>query len=166
MKPLILTRPPTDLAGSKAEMLAILKRLTEAGLSDVLAVRAIIEPEAAAAAVSSATGADIDAIQNAHLEASEQTDLAGFEHWDTEFHRLIYAATRNALLISFHDVLKASRNRPSWIALKRKVFTEEKRREYCRHHGEVTDCIRKRNAEGARLAMANHIRVIRDNLFG
>lgn len=159
-------RTLVSTAGTTADILSILKNLNGAGLSDILAVRAIIEPEAAAAAVSSATGADIDAIVAAHEQASLQTGLEGFEMWDTEFHRLIYAATRNQLLISLHDILKGSRARPSWIALKGKVFTEQKRRDYCRHHGEVAECIRNRNSQGAAQAMVVHINTIRDNLFG
>ena len=164
-KPLAL-RPVVSSAGTSNDIVAILGRLTEASPSDILAVRAIIEPEAAAAAVSSATRADIQAIREAHENALSQTDLDGFEKWDTEFHRLIYAATRNELLMSLHDILGVIRNRPSWLELKRKVFTEEKRRQYCEHHGRIAECIASRNAEGAAAAMSEHLAVIARNLFG
>jgi len=157
--------PFSSSLGTEGDVVALLRRLTGAGLSDVLAMREMTEPHAAAAAVSNATGADVQAIQEAHARATAQSDLEGFEKWDTEFHRLIFAATRNELLIALHDILKVSRNRPSWIALKRQIFTEEKRRAYCIQHAQIADSIARRDGPGAASAMRFHIDEISRNLL-
>ncbi|MFD2855557.1 FCD domain-containing protein [Seohaeicola zhoushanensis] len=103
-------------AGTTREFISILKRLTGASPADILAVRLIIEPQAAAAVVSSASGADIKLIREAHEQAVNAEDLAEFEHWDAEFHRRIYAATRNELLISLNNLLGDIRARAPGFA--------------------------------------------------
>lgn len=152
-------------AGTTRDFIAILKRLTGASPADILAVRLIIEPQAAAAVVSSATGADIKLIREAHENAVSAEDLASFERWDAELHSRIYAATRNELLISLNNLLGDIRNRAPWIRLKKKVITEAKRREYCGHHEEIVEAIARRNSDGASEAMNRHISVIIEDLF-
>lgn len=158
-------RPLFGAKGSRADILGTLERLTEASPADILAVRLMIEPQAAAVAVSSATGADIQAITSAHETATAQTELAGFEHWDAEFHRLIYAATRNELLISLHDILGVIRGRRPWLRLKARVITDAKRRSYCTHHAAIAAAIAGRDSAGAAEAMHRHLVVVIDDLF-
>ncbi|GHF55472.1 FadR/GntR family transcriptional regulator [Seohaeicola zhoushanensis] len=152
-------------AGTTREFISILKRLTGASPADILAVRLIIEPQAAAAVVSSASGADIKLIREAHEQAVNAEDLAEFEHWDAEFHRRIYAATRNELLISLNNLLGDIRARAPWIRLKKKVITAEKRKEYCGHHEEIIEAISRRNSAGASEMMQRHISAIIEDLF-
>lgn len=143
----------------------ILQRLTGASPMDVMNVRLIIEPQAAAAAVSNATVADIDAIRHAHDMAEAQDDLDGFEHWDGEFHRLIYSATRNELLMSLEEILDVIRKRPQWLRIKRAHVTDAKRQHYCRQHAEIVANIANRNANGAEEAMRQHIVSVLTGMF-
>ncbi|MBW3097550.1 FadR/GntR family transcriptional regulator [Pseudohoeflea coraliihabitans] len=152
-------------AGTTRDFLAIVKRLAGASPAEILGVRLIIEPLAAATAVSSATGADLKGIRAAHTQAVMQSELTGFEHWDAELHSRIYAATRNELLISLNALLGDIRTRAPWIRLKRKVITDVKRREYCGHHEAIVDAITQRDSEGAKAAMHRHISIIIDDLF-
>lgn len=158
-------RPVVSTTGNTQDFLASLRRLKEASPAEILAVRLIIEPQVAAAAVSNATGADLLAIREAHENAISQRDLTGFENWDNELHRLIYAATRNELLISLNDILGVIRSREPWLKLKKKVINEAKRQEYCAHHEQIVSSIENRNATGAHAAMAEHILVITRDLF-
>ncbi|WP_193178528.1 FadR/GntR family transcriptional regulator [Oricola nitratireducens] len=152
-------------AGTTRDFIAILKRLAGASPADILAVRLIIEPQAAAAVVSSATGAEIKLIRDAHEHAVSAEDLASFERWDAELHSRIYAATRNELLISLNNLLGDIRNRTPWIRLKKKVITEAKRREYCGHHEEIVEAIARRDSDSASAAMDRHISIIIEDLF-
>ncbi len=154
-----------SVAGTTRDFVSILNRLTGAGPADVLAVRLIIEPQAAASVVSSATGADIKLIREAHENAVNAADLASFERWDAELHACIYAATRNELLISLSRLLGDIRNRSPWIRLKKKVITETKRSEYCGHHEEIVEAIARRDSDGASAAMHRHISIIIEDLF-
>lgn len=165
MKAAPTLRNIVSTAGTTRDFVKILKRLNGASPSDILAVRIIIEPQAAAAVVSSATGADIKLIQEAHDLAVSAPDLPTFERWDAELHSRIYTATRNELLIGLNKLLDDIRNRPSWINLKKKVITEAKRGEYCRHHQAIVDSIVRRDSSGAYNAMHEHISQIIVDLF-
>ncbi len=143
----------------------ILQRLTGASPMDVMNVRLIIEPQAAAAAVSNASVADIDALRHAHEMAASQDDLDGFEHWDGEFHRLIYSATRNELLMSLEEILDVIRKRPQWLRIKRAYVTEPRRQHYCRQHAEIVTNIANRNTNGAEEAMRQHIISVVNGMF-
>ena len=89
-----------------------------------------------------------------------------FEHWDTQFHQRLFAATRNELLASIHDILQVIRSRNAWIELKRKTFSENRRRDYCEQHGNVVAALEQRDADGAAQAMLRHIEAIEMALFG
>ena len=143
----------------------ILQRLTGASPMDVMNVRLIIEPQAAAAAVSNATVADIDAIRHAHDMAQAQDDLDGFEHWDGEFHRLIYSATRNDLLMTLEEILDVIRKRPQWLRIKKAHVNEARRQQYCREHAEIVANIANRNTNGAEDAMRRHIVSVMNGMF-
>jgi DNA-binding FadR family transcriptional regulator len=165
MTNLVKPRKIVSTAGTTREFIRILKRMSGAGPADILAVRLIIEPQAAAAVVSSASGSDLKLIREAHENAVNAEDLSSFEHWDGELHSRIYAATRNELLISLNNLLGDIRTRPPWIRLKKRVITEDKRREYCGHHEEIVEAIARRNADAASDAMHLHISVIIEDLF-
>jgi len=152
-------------AAGTTDVGVILQRLTGASPMDVMNVRLIIEPQAAAAAVSNATVADIDAIRHANDMAAAQDDLDGFEHWDGEFHRLIYSATRNELLMTLEEILDVIRKRPQWLRIKRAYVTEERRQQYCREHGEIVANIANRNTNGAEEAMRRHLVSVMSGMF-
>ena len=152
-------------AAGTTDVGVILQRLTGASPMDVMNVRLIIEPQAAAAAVSNATGADIDAIRHAHDMAEAQEDLDGFEHWDGEFHRLIYSATRNELLMSLEEILDVIRKRPQWLRIKRAHVTVARRQQYCRQHAEIVNNIANRNTNGAEEAMRAHLVSVLTGMF-
>ncbi len=152
-------------AAGTGDPAALLRRLMDAGPTDILAVRMIIEPQAAAAAVSNGSGADIQAIREAHENATAQESLAGFEHWDAMLHRCIFSATRNELLISLQDILAAIRTRPAWSRIKNTVISPDVRMKYCREHAAIVEAIAARNAQSAHDAMKHHLRSVTLDMF-
>jgi DNA-binding FadR family transcriptional regulator len=156
----------TFIAAEAAEFGEIMKNVTGVSPADLMAVRMIVEPQATALAATMASAADLDQIAEAHDRARAETETATFEHWDAVFHQRIFAAARNDLLLSLHDILRVVRNRNPWIELKRKTFSENRRQDYCTQHAEILTALQSRDAEGAAAAMRGHMEVIHLNLFG
>ena len=120
---------------------------------------------AAALAAANATSADLDAIRAIHDLASAETDPGAFERHDTELHAQIFAATRNELLVCLHDILRVIRNQPSWIEIKQRSASDERRAAYCREHERIVDALFARNAGEAVQAMRDHLVTVSHNLF-
>jgi DNA-binding FadR family transcriptional regulator len=156
----------TFIAPEAAEFGEIMKNVTGVSPADLMAVRMIVEPQATALAATMASAADLDQIAEAHARATSETETASFEHWDAVFHQRIFAAARNDLLLSLHDILRVVRNRNPWIELKRKTFSENRRQDYCTQHASILTALQSRDAEGAAAAMRDHMDVIHVNLFG
>jgi DNA-binding FadR family transcriptional regulator len=156
----------TFVNGEAAELADIAQRVTGVSPADLMAARLIVEPQAAAIAAKNASFADLQAIAEAHHQASAAHQTDDFEHWDTQFHQRLFAATRNELLASIHDILQVIRSRNAWIELKRKTFSENRRRDYCAQHANVVAALENRDADGAAQAMLRHIEAIEIALFG
>lgn len=148
------------------ELAEIIQRVTGVSPADLMAVRLLVEPQAAAMAATNASTSDIDAIAEAHRLATDAQETDLFEKWDTEFHQRIFAAARNELLMSFHDILRVIRSRNPWIELKRKTFSENRRLNYCKHHGDIVQALYDRDAAGAARTMHEHMEAIQLTLFG
>jgi DNA-binding FadR family transcriptional regulator len=156
----------TFVNGEAAELADIVQRVTGVSPADLMEARLIVEPQAAAIAAKNASFADLQAIAEAHHQASAAHQTDDFEHWDTQFHQRLFAATRNELLASIHDILQVIRSRNAWIELKRKTFSENRRRDYCAQHASVVAALENRDADGAAQAMLRHIEAIEVALFG
>jgi DNA-binding FadR family transcriptional regulator len=155
----------TFLNGGTSELASIIQRVTGVSPADLMAVRFIIEPQAAAIAAKNASLSDLQAIADAHEHATRALATDEFEHWDTQFHQRLFAATRNELLVSIHGILQVIRSRNPWIELKRKSFSENRRLRYCEQHADVVAALQRRDAEGAARAMLMHIEAIEIALF-
>ena len=154
------------LNGERSEVADIIQRVTGVSPADLMAVRLIVEPQAAALAATNASTADLEAIARVHKSASATMETELFEHWDAEFHQRIFSATRNELLVSMHEILRAIRNRNAWIELKKKTFSENRRLDYCTHHAKIVAALENRDADGAAGAMREHMEAIQTTLFG
>jgi DNA-binding FadR family transcriptional regulator len=155
-----------DLKQSEsAEMLGLLQRISGTSPVDVMAARLMVEPHAAAAAAVNATAADLTRIREAHEDATRETDPGSFEKLDAEFHVRIFASTRNELLLSLHDILRVIRNQPAWIEMKRRRYTEARRRGYCDDHEAIVQAMFARNSDLASEAMRGHLNNVHRNLF-
>lgn len=152
--------------GDAAEFSQIMKTVTGVSPTDLMAVRTIVEPQAAALAATRASVAELAFIAEAHESALAETDTARFEAWDAAFHQRVFAAARNDLLLSLHDILRVVRNRNPWIELKRKTFSENRRLDYCAQHARILAALNDRDADGAANHMRSHMEAIHINLFG
>ena len=99
----------TFVNGETAELADIVQRVTGVSPADLMAARLIVEPQAAAIAAKNASFADLQAIAEAHHQASEAHQTDEFEHWDTQFHQRLFAATRNELTHALSSEEKSDR---------------------------------------------------------
>lgn len=140
-------------------------QLRHASPSELMEVRLIIEPAAAALAASRATLSDIEAIEDALRRNIAAQGLAEFEHWDGQLHLLIIRATKNSVLVDYCEAINAVRNDPSWYRLKQRSVTPERRRLYERQHTELVAAIKDRDPERARRLTAHHMKTVSENLL-
>ncbi len=154
------------IADADRSLADIMQRMAGTSPLDIMNVRMIVEPQAASAAASNASSSDLAGIREAHEKAVSclETDL--FEGWDAEFHKRIFASTRNEFLTSLHDILRVIRNREPWLELKRRTFSEARRQAYCDDHAAILERLVARDAEGASSEMRRHLASVSRNLFG
>ncbi len=144
----------------------IVTRMLGASPADVMEIRIMIEPGAAAFAATNASASDIGLVEDAHRQALAAGEMPLFERWDAEFHHRIVMCSRNDLLKDFHELLRALRNQPPWFEMKRRSFSEERRQLYCTEHELVLDALLRRDPDSARDAMLTHLTTVRRNMLG
>jgi DNA-binding FadR family transcriptional regulator len=151
---------------TEADLLAIMTSIAGSSPLDVMKVRMIVEPQAAAVAAANARESDLETIRHAHQMAVAASEKDVFESWDGEFHKRIFESTRNDFLTTLHDILLAIRGRPQWIELKRKTFSPTRRTQYCEEHAAILAAIEGRDAQMAAETMRAHMIAVQRNMFG
>lgn len=149
-----------------AELGAIVARIEGAGPADMMEIRLLIEPSAAAFAATNASLPELARVEEAHQSAADATDMPRFEQWDAEFHHRIIACSRNELLKDLHELLTRLRNQAPWHDMKRRSFTEERRLAYCDEHAAIANALQRRDPDGARSAMLGHLKTVEANMLG
>ena len=142
----------------------LLDRLVGASPMDMMAVRAIFEPRAAALAATQASVGELEAIAEAHAAAANALEAEAFERWDAELHQRIFAATRNDLLCGLHELFRLIRNQDLWKDIKRRSFTLARRARYCEEHEALVSGLLRRDGARASQAMLIHLRTVEANL--
>ncbi|MFO1037932.1 MAG: FCD domain-containing protein [Geminicoccaceae bacterium] len=157
----------TFLAGNvDRELRAMVSGIAGTSPADMMAVRMILEPRAAALAASNATAGHLQELAATHEAAVRADEMVDFERIDAELHELIFAASRNDLLRRLHDLLRLIRSQEPWLALKRRSFSPGRRDRYCTEHGRIIEALLRRDGEAAALAMRGHLETVSRNLFG
>ncbi|MFO1058841.1 MAG: FCD domain-containing protein [Dongiaceae bacterium] len=141
------------------------ERLKQASPADLMEVRLIIEPQAAALAARRATAEELAAIEGLLARSLAARGVAAFETWDAALHLAIFRATKNALLIDYCEAINAARHQPHWHRLKQKSATEERRRQYDADHAAIVAALLRRDAEAARRLQHRHLSRVSTNLF-
>jgi DNA-binding FadR family transcriptional regulator len=144
---------------------AITRQILGSSPLDIINLRIMIEPPATAMAATNSSVAAIAAIREAHDEACATKEMESFEHWDTEFHKRIFAGTRNEFLANLHELLAIVRNREPIIEIRRRHFTLARKHACCDQHAEILEALLRRDAEAASAAMRNHLLAHSRNLF-
>ena len=145
---------------------APIKRMEGASPADMMEIRELLEPAAAAFAATNASAGEIEAVREAHLAACDAIDMPGFEHWDAEFHHRIFACSRNDFLREIHNLMRVLRNQAPWFEMKKRSFSEERRQIYCQEHEAILVALSKRDSDSAREAMLQHLKSVGRNLLG
>jgi DNA-binding FadR family transcriptional regulator len=150
---------------SRIELTALLQELIGVSPVDMMAVRQILEPRAAAMAATNASASDLRDIAASHSASLDALDIEAFERCDAELHQRIFAATRNELLARLHAILRLIRDQELWRDIKRRSFSPQRRLVYCREHKAIIDALLRRDAEAAASAMRAHLETVSSNLF-
>ncbi len=122
----------------------------EALIISLIEARRIIEPAAAALAAKRATAADLARIEQAYLEMERnlRTNLEACCEADLKFHVSVVAASHNVVLKGLTGTIEAALR--ATFAITNRLATAQSRA--LSAHQEVFECVRMRDAEGARLA--------------
>lgn len=157
----------TFLAASNSQSIAAaVTRMEGTSPADMMEIRQLLEPAAAAFAATNASATELNAVREAHLTASESEDMPTFEHWDAEFHHRIFSCCRNDFLKEIHNLMRTIRNQSPWFEMKKRSFSEERRQVYCQEHQAILDALLHRDPEGANRAMLTHLKRVEWNLLG
>jgi DNA-binding FadR family transcriptional regulator len=149
--------------GSLADIAA---RMAGTSPADMMEIRLLLEPEAAAFAATNATSAELANIEAAHLNAVAAPDMPTFEKWDTEFHKLLFDCSRNELLREINNILTFLRNQGPWFEMKKRSFSDERRLCYCDEHARIVYALNHRLPGEAREAMHAHLVTVQRNMLG
>lgn len=141
-------------------------RIQGASPVEVMEVRLMIEPTAAELAAMRATAEDLQQMNHCLQRCEAAVDVAEFEHWDGMLHMSIVAAAKNGMLSAFYEAINDLRRHDEWRRLKERSVTPERRGVYCEEHRAIVQCLKDRNAEGARAELQRHLKNVRANLFG
>ena len=157
----------TFLVAANVDTLAdAIKRMEGASPADMMEIRELLEPAAAAFAATNASASEIEAVREAHLAACDAVDMPAFEHWDAEFHHRIFSCSRNEFLREIHNLMRVLRNQAPWFEMKKRSFSEERRQIYCAEHESILVALVKRDTDSARAAMLQHLKTVGRNLLG
>ncbi|WP_321858492.1 FadR/GntR family transcriptional regulator [Paraburkholderia tropica] len=133
----------------------------------IMDARLLLEPQLAAQAAIHATPADLAAMDQCLDEMSSAASFLQWKRLDDKLHRLIAAATHNAVLLILYDALR------SQVKLTLDVRFEEVYGDAAGpleatgdEHRSFIDAIRKHNPVRAQQAMRAHLNSVRDSLFG
>ena len=157
----------TFLAAANANTLAAaVTRMQGTSPADMMEIRQLLEPAAAAFAATNASVGELNAVREAHEAATAALEMPAFEQWDAEFHHRIFACSRNEFLKEIHNLMRVLRNQSPWFEMKKRSFSEERRRRYCGEHQAILDALVSRDRDGAREAMLSHLQTVERNLLG
>ncbi len=119
-------------------------------ITSLIEARRIIEPAAAALAAVRATGADLARIEQAYLgmERNVRTDLEACCEADLRFHASLIAASHNVVLKGLTGTIEAALR--ATFTVTNRLMTAQSRA--LAAHRAVFECVRMRDADGARAA--------------
>lgn len=133
---------------------------------EIMEVRAMIEPAAAAMAAVRATQEELDLMQRYLQEADETQELETFESIDALLHMRIVLSTKNRLLADIYHEINTARTEPAWKELKRRKLTTAQRERYHADHHDMVRAIMNRDADLARSLSKAHLGEAAKDLFG
>lgn len=149
----------------KGSLPGVGSHIGDASPAEVMEVRLIIEPQAAALAAHRANRDDLAELQEILKRSLAAKGIAEFEHWDAALHLAVFRATKNQLLIDYCEAINTARHQPHWHRLKQKSLTDARRAQYDMDHSALADALKQRDADKARRVIHQHLSRVRDNLL-
>jgi len=143
-----------------------LDRIEAFSPADVMECRLIFEPGLMAHVVARATKADLDRMAECLSRGGAATRLEDFEHWDTELHDAIAAATHNNITISMYRSLARVRRQARWGMLKARTMTPERMATLHAQHSDIVAALRDRDQARAHSLLRKHLLQVREYMFG
>lgn len=132
---------------------------------EIMEVRSMIEPTAAAMAAVRATREDLNLMERYLAEADLAQELETFEEIDALLHMQIVLSTKNRLLADIYHEINNARIEPAWKELKRRKLTIAQRHRYHADHHAVVQAIMGRDADLAKSLSKSHLREAAKDLF-
>ena len=125
-------------------------------ITDVFEVRASLEALAAGLAAERSTSEEIETLERSLVAYSEQTNqqnIDGIVETDTDFHDLLYKASRNERLLTIITHLREIIQRVRTVSLSQPGRSKDAIEE----HRQIVDAIAERNVELAQTLAREHI---------
>lgn len=141
--------------------------VTDFGPFELLEARRVIESEMCALAAKRITAEQLSELEALVVEMHEENEhnVAQSEDADRRFHELIAEATGNSALFAAVKTLWDARQRsPQYKLLSQKVRAKGVKPRID-EHTKIVDELRRGDANGARLAMRDHLTRVIDELF-
>lgn len=135
---------------------AIVAKITEKDLRDVLEVRSSLErlsTELACERMKDDTIVELKKAQEAFKAALDQEDITLQAQKDVEFHDVIYKATGNLRLIQMLNNLREQMYRYRLEYLK----DSSTHQLLIKEHQDIVNCLEERDGTGAKMIISNHI---------
>lgn len=156
----------SSAADPEATEVLDLDRIESFSPADVMECRLIFEPGLVRHVVARATKADLDRMAECLRRGGAATSLQEFEHWDTELHDAIAAATHNNITISMYRSLARVRQQARWGTLKARTITPERMARLQEQHAGIVAALRDRDQAQAHTLLRNHLLQVCEYMFG
>lgn len=124
---------------------------------DIIEVRLEIEPVLAGLSAVRATNNEIDQMKHFIQRAALASSPNEYEQWDSAFHSKIAESVRNRMYWGIFNLINSVRKEQYWISSRKRVFTEEVKREMVAQHELILEAIQSRNPGSAQETMRSHI---------
>lgn len=134
--------------------------------ADVMAVRRLLEPQIMPIVVAWATARDLAEMERCLDGGDHASGFEEFETWDAALHRCIIAASHSPLLVRLYGQVEEARRGKVWGDMKRRSASAERRGQYQQDHREIVAALRRRDADGAAMAMRTHLTRVARHLLG
>ena len=150
-----------------AEVRTLKDPAEDIGPFELLQARQVLESSIAACAALLVTKQDIQLMQDTlDLEGAQLESVEKSEQADREFHLQIARATQNSLLLGTCTQLWDLRERsPMWKQLHARIQDKTYKATWLEDHHQILSQLRRRNSEGARQAMWQHLENVKVTLF-
>ena len=136
-----------------------------AGPIDILAARKTVEGEIAAISATTATHDDIHSLDQALVEILNDTKVEDTENdWPRIFHTRLASSTQNPIYISIVDLLWEQTRGPLFENFRKHTKMRENQNVSQDHRSKLINCLKQKDASGAKLAMHQHIDAVGDIL--